>query len=250
MNQSPGNFRLGTKTAYVLPATDFTSPALAEQSARSTVNTLTKLAAGLVGQLKPREAAAPAAAVLRLPVPERTGGIPLLDALAARRSDRRFRSEPLPLPLLSTLLWSANGINRSDTGGRTAPSAMNAQDITVYSALAMGVYVYDPRAHSLNLVADVDARRVTGYRDFVDDAPLDLIFVADYARHFAVPQARRGTYAAVSAGAVSQNVYLFCASAGLSTVVRGWFNRDAIAKVLGLGADQEVLLTQTVGYAA
>jgi hypothetical protein len=101
----------------------------------------------------------------------------------------------------------------------------------------------------LNLVSDIDARRVTGYQDFVDDAPLDLIFVVDHTEQVLVPPNLRSVYAAVSAGAVAQNVYLYCSSVGLGAVVRGWFDRAAIAKALGLRHNQEVVLTQTVGYA-
>lgn len=214
------------------------------------MNTLTKWAASIVGHLKPLESQAPAAACLALPAPERVGGLPLLEALDERRSGRQFRPEPVPLSVLSNLLWAADGINRPETGGRTAPSALNAQEIAVYVALASGVYVYEPKAHVLNRVADGDARRVTGYQQFVDEAPVELIFVADHSHNRLVPSNLRRLYAAVSAGAICQNVYLFCASAGLVTVARGWFDRHALAEALALHRGQEVMLAQTVGYSA
>jgi SagB-type dehydrogenase family enzyme len=212
------------------------------------MSTLSKIAASLIGHLEPKASAFQAASALALPPPSQSGGLPLLDSLAARRSSRCFRSQPLPLQVLSTLLWAANGINRPDTGGRTAPSALNAREISIYAALSAGVYVYEPNAHVLNLVSDIDARRVTGYQDLVDDAPLDLIFVADHAEQLLVPSNLRSVYAAVSAGAVAQNAALYCSSVGLGAVVRGWFDRAAIAKALGLRQSQEVVLTQTVGY--
>lgn len=212
------------------------------------MNTLTKWAASWFGRLRPLENESAPAAVLALPEPQRAGGLPLLDALGARRSERQFRPDPVPLPVLSSLLWAADGINRPATGGRTAPSALNAQEITVYVALPSGVYVYEPKAHVLNLVRDVDARRVTGYQEFVDEAPLELIFVADPSHHRLVPSDLRSTYAAVSAGAICQNVYLFCASAGLVTVARGWFDRHALAEALALNHSQQIVLAQTVGY--
>jgi SagB-type dehydrogenase family enzyme len=156
----------------------------------------------------------------------------------------------LPRGLLSNLLWAAYGINRPETGGRTAPSALNAQEIDVYVALPRGLYLYDAKAHALRLVKECDARRVTGYQDFVDHAPLDLIYVADHAHTDRVPAQLRRVYAAASAGAIAQNVYLFCAANGLATVVRGWFDRKALTAALGLGNDEEVVLTQTVGFAA
>lgn len=97
-------------------------------------------------------------------------------------------------------------------------------------------------------VAEVDARRITGYQDFVDDAPLDLIYVAggSPARH--LPGWEDDVFDATCAGAIAQNVYLFCAEQGLNTVVRAWCDRMTLAKTLALGRDERVLLTQTVGY--
>ncbi len=149
--------------------------------------------------------------------------------------------------MLSGLLWAAWGVNRPD-GGRTAPSALNAQEVDLYVALPSGAYRYDAGDHALHLVAASDVRRVTGYQDFVDEAPLDLVFVADYSRLGMVPASQRESYASVAAGAISQNVYLYAAGNGLVTVIRAWIDRSAIADALGLGHDQHVLLSQTVGY--
>jgi nitroreductase len=138
-------------------------------------------------------------------------------------------------------------VNRPD-GGRTAPSALNAQEIDIYVALPSGAYLYDAAANVLQLVTASDLRRVTGYQDFVDEAPLDLVFVADYSRMKMVPVGQRESYASAAAGAISQNVYLFAAGNGLATVIRAWIDREAIADALGLSHDQQVLLSQTVGY--
>lgn len=211
------------------------------------MSTLTKFALGVMGQLRPRPARGDARRLIKLPAPERRGGIPLMQALAKRRSSREFLRKPLPLPVLSSLLWAAFGVNRRG-GGRTAPSALDAQEIDVYAALPDGAYCYEARTHSLRLVSAVDLRRVTGYQDFVDDAPLDLVYVADHARMRLVPAAQRESYASAAAGAIAQNVYLYAASAGLATVIRAWIDRAAIADALGLTHDQQVLLSQTVGY--
>jgi nitroreductase len=125
---------------------------------------------------------------------------------------------------------------------------MNAQEIDVYVALPSGAYLYDAAANELQLVAASDLRRVTGYQDFVDEAPLDLVFIADHSRMTLVPVASRESFASAAAGAISQNVYLFAAANGLSTVIRAWINRDAIADALGLGHDHQVPLSQTVGF--
>jgi len=211
------------------------------------MNVLTKLALGMMGQLRPRPAKGDTATSIALPPPEKHGGLPLMEALARRHSSRDFANTPLPMPLLSNLLWAAYGVNRPE-GGRTAPSALNAQEIDVYVALSSGAYLYDAAAHQLNLVAASDLRRVTGYQDFVDEAPLDLVYVADHARMGMVPVAQRESYASAAAGAIAQNVYLFAACDDLATVIRAWIDRAAIADALGLTHDQQVLLSQTVGY--
>jgi SagB-type dehydrogenase family enzyme len=212
------------------------------------MNTLTKLALGLMGQLKAQPAAGDAQSVLALPPAQTSGGAPLMDALRRRQSQREFRPEPLAPQLLSDLLWAACGINRAELGGRTAPSAMNAQEVDLYVALPQGLYLYEPKAQALKLVLASDVRRVTGYQDFVDSAPLDLIFVADHGRMKLVPASMRESYASVAAGAMAQNVYLFCASVGLAAVVRAWFDRQALTQAMGLGTDHQILLTQTVGF--
>lgn len=213
------------------------------------MNTLTRVALGAMRKLRPRQIYRQTEASIVLPPVEKHGGLPLMDALAQRRSGRDFTPAPLPLPVLSQLLWAAWGVN--GTGGlRTAPTAMDCQEIDLYVALPTGAYLYDAAAHALHLAASSDVRRVTGYQDFVDDAPLDLVFVADHARMGLVPVQRREAYALVAAGAIAQNVYLFAASVGLSTVLRAWIDRGAIADALSLTHDQQVLLSQTVGFPA
>lgn len=208
---------------------------------------ITKLALGMMGLLRPQPAQGDSPTPVLLPPPAKSGGLPLMEALAKRRSSRDFASTALPLPLLSDLLWAAYGVNRAG-GDRTAPSALNAQEIDVFVALPSGAYLYDAAAHQLQLVAASDLRRITGYQDFVDEAPLDLVYVANHTRMRMVPVALRELYAATAAGAITQNVYLFAASNELSTVIRALIDRAAIAGALGLSHEQHVLLSQTVGY--
>lgn len=211
------------------------------------MNTLTKLALGMMGRLRPKPAVGDAATSIALPPPAKHGGLPLMEALAKRHSSREFAPDALPARLLSDLLWAAYGVNR-EGGGRTAPSALNCQEVDVFVALPAGAYRYDAAAHALHLVAGSDLRSVTGYQDFVDEAALDLVFVADHARMGMVPVAQRESYASAAAGAIAQNVYLFCAGNDLAAVIRAWIDRAAIADALGLTHDQQVLLAQTVGY--
>lgn len=185
---------------------------------------------------------------IQLPRPQMDGGKPLMQALKERKSSRNFSSEILPPQVMANLLWAAFGINRPETGHRTAPSAMNQQEIDIYVTLANGLYRYDARANALQPVLAGDIRAVTGQQDFVKDAPLNLVYVADYARMSKAPVEDKLVWAGVGAGCISQNVYLFCASEGLATVVRGSFDKPALAKAMKLRYDQTIILTQTVGY--
>lgn len=210
------------------------------------MNTLTKMALGLMGQYKPQPATGDAATTT-LPPANTTGGLPVMQTLALRQSMREFDPAPLATQTLADLLWAAAGVNRPELGGRTAPSAMNAQEVELYVALPTGLYRYAAPSHTLQLVSATDVRRVTGYQDFVDTAPLDLVYVADHTRLKLVPAAQRESYASAAAGAMAKNVYLYCASAGLATVIRAWMDRHALAQAMGLSPDHQVLLSQTVG---
>jgi len=214
------------------------------------MNTLTKLALGLMGQLRPTAPVGKSAKTIELPPPDRDGGLPLMAALRRRESQRAFSPAALDDAALSGLLWAAAGVNRPSLGGRTAPSAMNAQEVQLYAAMPQGLFIYDPKAHKLRLAVASDVRAVTGYQDFVDEAPLDLVYVADHRAMKLVPAAQREGYAHAAAGAMAQNAYLYCASAGLATVIRGWFDRHALAQAMQLGPDQQLLLAQTVGRPA
>jgi SagB-type dehydrogenase family enzyme len=201
---------------------------------------------------QPVEALAPpkthrAPHAIELEWPEAGSGLPLMAALSLRHSEREFSPEPLTAHQLGELLWAANGVNRGTGDGRTAPSAHGCHEIDIYAALPQGVYQYDAPAHRLVLKHEVDARNLTGYQDFVALAPLDLIYVINYGRLVDMPAQQRDIFAATSAGAMAQNVYLYCASAGLATVVRGWLNRRALADALGLNEDELPVLSQTVG---
>lgn len=184
---------------------------------------------------------------IALPKANTTGGKPLMQALAERRSTRNINAGKLPLPVLSNLLWAAFGVNRSD-GRRTAPSASNRQIIDVYAVTADGAYIYNPKNHRLDPVVSGDIRAATGTQSFVAQAPLNLVYVADYSRMTNPSDSERLFISAADTGFIGQNVYLFCASEGLATVVRASLDRDALAKALKLRPDQKITLAQTVGY--
>ncbi|TDV11704.1 nitroreductase family protein [Paraburkholderia caballeronis] len=186
-------------------------------------------------------------AVVDLPPPRSAAGAPLLAALARRASCRTFSMEPLDIATLGELLWAADGVNRPADGGRTAPSAHAFNEIDIYVALPHGVYRYEPARHQLVLKHAVDARNLTGYQDYVGRAPLDLVYVIRTAKLLDAPPQLRETFAAVAAGAIAQNVSLYCASEGLATVVRGWIDHRALADALKLNEDELPILAQTVG---
>jgi SagB-type dehydrogenase family enzyme len=186
--------------------------------------------------------------ILALPNPQTDGGRPLMQVLKHRNTSRAFSPEKLSAQVLSNLLWAAHGINRPDAGKRTAPSAMNWQEIDIYVALAEGLYRYEAAGHRLEPVVSGDLRSLTGSQPFVAEAPLNLIYVADHSRTGKASKEERELYSAADTGFISQNVYLFCASEGLATVVRGSIDREALAKAMRLRSDQKIILAQTVGY--
>ncbi|MDD5552781.1 MAG: SagB/ThcOx family dehydrogenase [Candidatus Omnitrophica bacterium] len=184
---------------------------------------------------------------IKLPNPQSASGKPLMQALKERRSSREFAAEDLPLQVISELLWAACGINRPESAGRTAPTAMNMQEIDVYIATRDGAFLFDAKNHTLIPVVSEDIREATGKQPFVKDAPVNLIYVADKAKMGKTGE-NADFYAGVDTGFISQNVYLYCASQGLATVVRGMFDAPALAKALKLRPDQKIILSQTVGY--
>jgi nitroreductase len=186
-------------------------------------------------------------APIALPAPSMEGGQPLATLLKQRASTREFAPDALPSRTLSNLLWAAWGINRPD-GRRTAPSASNRQEIEIYVILPAGAYRWDAKANVLNPVAAGDHRAATGSQPYVGTAALNLVYVADttkLTRPATDPQQMLNIGA--DTGFISQNVYLFCASEGLGTVVRAMVDKPALAKILKLGETQLIVLAQTVG---
>jgi SagB-type dehydrogenase family enzyme len=188
------------------------------------------------------------AELIKLLPPQTAGGMPLMQALQARHSSREFSSKLLPPQVLSDLLWAAQGVNRPETGKRTAPSARDWREIDVYVTTADGVFVYEPNAHALRKVLDRDVRALTGRQDFPAGAPLNLVYVADTHRMVDTDEQQKVFYSAADTGFIAQNVYLFCASSGLAVVVRGALDKETLAVALNLGPHQRVILAQTVGY--
>lgn len=185
---------------------------------------------------------------IELPAPAQTGGKPLMEVLAARKSTRAFDKErDLSPEVLSSLLWAGNGLSR-DADHRTAPSAMNCREILLYVVGKTAVYRYSPEENKLVFVKEGDFRAATGMQPFAGEAPLNILLVADSERMGRMDDAARAKYSATDAAFVSANLYLYCASEGLATVVRGAFDPDLIARSIGLPPTQRTILVQTIGY--
>jgi nitroreductase len=186
-------------------------------------------------------------APISLPAAQTEGGKPLMQALKLRATSRAFAPDPLPPQTLANLLWAAWGINRPQEGKRTAPSARNWQEIDVVVLTTTGAYVYDAAANALKPLVAGDLRALGGVQEFVKDAPLTLVFVADTSR-MSGDAAEKQPMAWADTAFISQNVYLFCASEGLATGVRAMVDRPALAKALKLRDSQLVTFAQSVGF--
>ena len=184
---------------------------------------------------------------IKLPAPQKSGGMSLMEALSKRKSSRNFSSKEISLQTLSNLLWAAYGFNRPDQKKRTVPSAWNIQNMNVYAATKEGLYLYDAGDNVLKLVLKKDIRDKTGSQNFVKDVPINLIYVADLSMMSKVKDKAK-FYSAAHTGFIAQNVYLFCASFNLGTVVRDLIDRDALRKIMNLKDDKEIILAQSVGY--
>ncbi len=182
-----------------------------------------------------------------LPAPQKTGGMPLMEALAKRATTRAFDSKDLSPRQLSSLLWAAFGINRPD-GKRTAPSARNTQETDIYVLLKQGAYVYAANSNRLDLVVAEDIRAVSGAQSFLKDAPVTLVFVANLSKMGNGSNEDKKNTANIDVGYISQNVYLFCASEGMATVAVGSVDRAALGAKLKLRPDQMIILGQPAGF--
>ena len=187
---------------------------------------------------------------IKLPPPQMDKGRPLMQVLKNRQSQRNFAPDKLPPQELGNLLWAARGINRPESGKLTAPTAVNWQEIDVYVALPEGLYLYDAKEHALQPVTAGDLRPFAGKQKYVQTAPAVLVYTADFDRMAKAPEESRKFYSATDTGFISQNVYLYCASENLATVVAGMVDKDLLKAKMNLRPDQHVILVQPVGYPA
>jgi nitroreductase len=201
-------------------------------------------AAGSTSQLLPD--------VIKLNQPDLNKGISLMQALKKRKTNRDISDKKLTPQQLSDLLWSADGVNRPD-GKRTSPAAMGIYCVDIYVVLPEGVYLYDPAKHELKPIAKGDFRKSAGMQDFVSIAPVNLVYVftprnpKDAPARAPVPEEKRKIWGDVEVGCIVQNVYLYCASEGLATVVRGMIDQKKFGEVTKVKPEQ-IIVAQTIGY--
>jgi nitroreductase len=204
--------------------------------------------AAAAGTLVGSGSAQTAAESIKLPPPRMDGGLPVMQALAKRRSIRAYSARALDQQTLSDLLWAAFGVNRPESGDRTAPSWRHSIETDVYACTRDGVFAYDAKAHELRRVLGDDIRARTSAMVFAGSAPVVLVFVADLGRMAKAPLEEQKTFALVDSAIVGENVYVYCASAGLGTCILGTVDRAGLPGRLALRQDQFVTFAQPVGY--
>jgi len=205
-------------------------------------------AAGTILCVTPTITLAQQAKSIQLSNPQTNSGNSLMQLLWKRMSSREFSPKPVPVAILSNLLWAGFGINRPD-GKRTAPSAHNSQDIDIYVILPHGLYLYDAKANQLKLLLAEDLRALAGTQSYVKEAPVNLVYVSDYAKlGEKEPNESKILLSGAHTGLIAENIYLYCASEGLVTVVRAMIDIPALSKAMKLRSDQKITLAQSVGY--
>ncbi len=186
--------------------------------------------------------------IRKLPEPKKSGGMRLMKALNQRHSSREFANKEISDQMFSNLLWAAFGINRSESGKRTAPSSHNVQDIQIYAATRDGAFLYIPEKNALKEITNKDLRAKMGKQDFVKNASVNLVYVSDFSKYSEGSKQQHMVTAGTHCGFIGQNVYLFCASEGLNVVFRGWIDKELIKQTLNLKEDQHVMYSQSVGF--
>jgi len=192
--------------------------------------------------------------IIKLPQPQKELDFPLMKALAMRRTKRKWKDLSLSDQEISNLLWAACGITHQESkkskSRRTVPSACNSQEIKIYIALYNGLFLYDEKNHQLVKVLSEDIRKDIGTQKMMRSAPVGLIYVSDYSKlkTFIFKDDNRKWFTSTAdTGFISQNVYLYCAAANLSTAILGLVNRDKLHKIMGLNENEKIVYTQVVG---
>lgn len=173
----------------------------------------------------------------QLPQPDKNGGMPLMEALQQRRSGKFFVNKDIDDKNLSNILWAAYGTNDNE-GRRTIPTAMNQKELEIYVADKNGVWLYDADNNSLQQISAENILKAFSSQEYIENAPLVLIYTGN----------NESNYVEMHAGSAYQNVGLYAASAGLNAVVRGYFDKEQVAKLIKLPENKKVIITQAIGW--
>jgi hypothetical protein len=186
--------------------------------------------------------------ILSLPKPDMQFPASVMEALQTRSSARAFSDKALSYQEIANIVWAGNGINRPETGKRTAPSAHNWQDIMLYVFLPEGVYLYLPKEHALQEILHEYLRQLAGLQEYVKTAPLNIILVSDQAKMENTSAEDKALLSGANAAFVAENIYLYCAGKKLAVVVRAMIDKATLAKRLNLSGDQKIIMGQTIGF--
>jgi hypothetical protein len=176
------------------------------------------------------------AADIKLPAPDKTNTTTLIQALEQRHSDREFSEKAVDNQTLSSILWAAYGVNRTD-GKRTIPTALDKKDLNVYVFNSDGIWLYDANENTLKKQSS--------------ENKLDLFRLQDYMNAVSTVLVYTGStedYAVMHAGAAYQNVELYAAANNMASIVRGYFEHEKVAQALNLPAGQRVIISQAIGW--
>lgn len=189
---------------------------------------------------------------ISLPAPKLKGKISLEQAIAERRSKRRFSSQELTLEQIAQLLWSAQGITESRKGQRVAPSAGALYPMEIYLLSKDGLFHYLPQEHKLEQVLQNDLRRELAVaalgQSFIAAAPVAIIIAAVYERVTSRYGSRGKCYTDIEVGHIAQNIHLQAVALGLGSVPVGAFDDQALKQLLNLPDDEQPLYIIPVGY--
>lgn len=189
--------------------------------------------------------------IVNLPKPSLAGSMSLEQTIAARRSRRDFLSQALTLEQISQLTWAAQGQDVSSKY-RTVPSAGATYPLKLFVVIEQGMFAYLPAKHAIEKLTEQDLRSAlasAGWgQEFIQAAPLTLVFAAQFARTTGRYGQRGIRYVYMEAGHAAQNVHLQAESLGLGSVAVGAFDDASVSRVLSLPEDLEPIYMVVVGY--
>ena len=192
--------------------------------------------------------------IIKLPRPQKDLEFPLMKAIEMHRTKRKWKDSYLSDQEISNLLWVASGITHEETKRSksriTAPSVCNSQEIKAYIAMYNGLFLYDEKNYQLVQILSEDIRKNIGIQKMMHSAPVALIYVSDYTKMKAFlfrDDNRKWVTSTADTEFISQNVYLYCAAANLSTAILSLVDRNKLHKIMGLNEDEKIVYNQVIG---